>query len=188
MIASRPRFPLVDAFLLTPPEAKNGHIGICTNTSAPGQIYNDIREENRDSVSVLGPLIVNRDGAERMILNSLAHPTMSYLILFSEESLTFSPSTNLLLALMNGFDEQKGNNYIQNGQAASAHYPNLSRAILDAFRENITVLPLFMSQNKKSAQVVTDYLTWLETSKHIPTEVLGFLTEANTKKKKYFDH
>ncbi len=184
---SRPRFPIVDALLLTPPDAADGHIGICTNTSAPGQVYNDIKETNRGAVSVLGPLIVNRDGTERMILNSLAHPTMTHLILFSEESLTFSPSTNLLLALMNGFDEDRGNNAIADGVAASAHYPNLSRDILDAFRQHITVLPLFMSQNKKSTAIVDEYLTWLAESKRVPADIVAFLAKANTKGKKYFD-
>lgn len=186
MAPARPQFPIVDALLLTPEEALNGHIGICTNTSAPGQVYNDVLEENRASVSVLGPLIVSRDGTERMILNSLAHPTLTHLILFSEESLTFSPSTNLLLALMNGFDHSRDGNYIKGGQAASAHFPNLSRALLDAFREHITVLPLFMSQNKKSAEIVAVYLSWL--APRVSVEVLAYLTEANAKDKKYFDH
>lgn len=182
---SRPQFPLVDALLYLPPGAEDGYIGVCTNTSAPGQVYNDVHEENRSALSVLGPLIVSRDGTERMILNSLAHPTLSYLILFSEESLTFSPSTNLLLALMHGFDPTRDGNYIKDGQAASAHFPNLSASILGTFREHITVLPLFMSQNKKSAAIVTEYLAWL--APRIPREVLTFLKEANAKDKKYYD-
>ena len=101
------KFPLVEAILLTPPEGGTGEIGICTNTSAPGQIINEIPEELRSHVTVLGTLIVSRDGAERMIINSLVHPTLKYLILFSEESVTFAPSTNLLLALMDGFDKAK---------------------------------------------------------------------------------
>lgn len=182
---AKPKFPLVDALLYTPPEAADGYIGICTNTTAPGQVYNDIAAENRGSVSVLGPLIVSRDGTERMILNSLVHPAMTYLILFSEESLTFSPSTNLLLALMHGLDESRDGNYIKQGQAASAHFPNLSKGVLDTFRDTIIVLPLFMSQNKQSAAVVAEYLAWL--APKVPAEVLAFLKNANAKDKKYFD-
>ena len=182
---TQPKFPLVDALLFTPPETANGHIGICTNTTAPGQVFNDVAEENRSAVSVLGPLIVSRDGTERMILNSLVHPTITYLILFSEESLTFSPSTNLLLALMHGLDANREGNYIMHGQAASAHFPNLSKRILDLFRDNIVVLPLFMSQNKQSSVVVAEYLTWL--GERVPHTVLAFLKEANAKDKKYYD-
>jgi hypothetical protein len=185
MMTSKPSFPLVDALLLTPSEAVDGHIGVCTNTTAPGQVFNDIAEENRPVVSVLGPLIVNRDGTERMILNSLVHPTLSYLILFSEESLTFSPSTNLLLALMHGLDKNREGNYIKDGQAASAHFPNLSEDVLDLFRKHIIVLPLFMSQNKRSTSVVSDYLEWL--GSRIPKDILAFLKEANLKDKKYYD-
>jgi hypothetical protein len=182
---SKPQFPLIDALLFTPPEAIGGSIGICTNTTAPGQVFNDIAEENRSAVSVLGPLIVSRDGTERMILNSLVHPTITFLILFSEESLTFSPSTNLLLALMHGLDKKRDGNYILQGQAASAHFPNLSTRILDLFREHIVVLPLFMSQNKQSATIVADYLEWLDS--RVPAEVLAFLKEASAKEKKYYD-
>ncbi|MEA2701767.1 MAG: hypothetical protein QOE22_476 [Candidatus Parcubacteria bacterium] len=182
---ARPQFPIVDALLLTPPEAADGHIGICTNTAAPGQVFNDISEENRPAVSVLGPLIVSRDGTERMILNALVHPTVTYLILFSEESLTFSPSTNLLLALMHGLDGTREGNYIAKGEAASAHLPNLSKDIVDLFRENITVLPLFMSQNKQSAAITAEYLEWL--GSRVPEDVLSFLKEANSKDKKYYD-
>lgn len=183
--AAKPQFPLVDALLFTPPETADGYIGVCTNTTAPGQVFNDVSEENRPAVSVLGPLIVSRDGTERMILNSLVHPTLTYLILFSEESLTFSPSTNLLLALMHGLDENREGNYIRHGQAASAHFPNLSKRILDLFREHIIVLPLFMSQNKQSSAVVAEYLAWLEP--RVPQDVLIFLKEAAAREKKYYD-
>ena len=121
----RPPFPLVDAVLITPKESQRGAVGVCTNMSAPGQVFNEIEESNRASVSVLGSLVVNRDGTERMILNCLAHPAIRHLILFSEESRTFSPSTNLLLALEHGIDAAKPGNYIVGGQAASAHFPNL---------------------------------------------------------------
>lgn len=183
--AERPQFPIVDALLFAPKEAADGSIGICTNTSAPGQVYNDIAEENRAAVSVLGPLIVSRDGTERMILNSLAHPSIRYIILFSEESLTFSPSTNLLLALMHGLDESRTGNYIAGGQAASAHFPNLSKGILDLFREHVTVLPLYMSQQPASRAAIDEYLAWL--APRVSPDVLAFLTKANAKDKKYFD-
>lgn len=183
--ATRPQFPIVDALLFTPPEAAKGHIGICTNTTAPGQVFNDVAEENRSAVSVLGPLIVSRDGTERMILNSLIHPTVTHLILFSEESLTFSPSTNLLLALMHGLDETRDGNYIAQGQAASAHFPNLSKGVLDLFRRNVTVLPLFMSQNKQSSAIVSEYLSWV--ADRVPSHVLEFLKKANSKEKKQYD-
>lgn len=185
MTGTQPKFPIVDALLFTPPEAANGSIGICTNTTAPGQVFNDVSGENRSSVSVLGPLIVSRDGTERMILNSLVHPTITYLILFSEEALTFSPSTNLLLALMHGLDDTRDGNYIAKGEAASAHFPNLSKGILDLFRGNITVLPLFMSQNKQSTAITAEYLDWL--TPRVPENVLTFLKESNTKQKKYYD-
>src|SRR3989344_239619 len=120
-----------------------------------------------------------------MILNLLVHSSIRYLILFSEESLTFSPSTNLLLALMHGLDENRGGNYIRHGQAASAHFPNLSKRILDLFRDNIIVLPLFMSQNKQSTAVIADYLAWLDN--RVPTDILAFLKKANKKDKKYYD-
>lgn len=183
--SAKPQFPIVDALLFIPPETADGHIGVCTNTTAPGQVFNDIAEENRAAISVLGPLIVSRDGTERMILNSLVHPAITYLILFSEESLTFSPSTNLLLALMHGLDAKRGGNYIANGQAASAHFPNLSKDILDLFRDTIIVLPLFMSQNKKSAAVIGEYLEWL--GKRVAPDILSFLKETNAKGKKYYD-
>src|SRR3989344_2306888 len=182
---AKPQFPIVDALLFAPPEAAQGSIGICTNTSAPGQVFNDIVADNRSVVSILGPLIVSRDGTERMILNSVVHPTLRYLILFSEESLTFAPSTNLLLALMHGIDQSRESNYIMQGQAASAHFPNLSKKILDQFRDTIIVLPLFMSQNKESRGIVLEYVSWL--GSRIPKEVQAFLTEANGKDKKYFD-
>ena len=120
MVKNRLKFPLIDAYLIIPKQGKKGHIGICTNTTAPGQVFNEIDKKPRKNVSVLGSLIVNRDGSERMVVNSLAHSSLRYLILFSEESLTFSPSTNLLLALQNGIDIKKSNNIIK-GKGASAH-------------------------------------------------------------------
>lgn len=180
-----PQFPLVDALLLTPKEGSKGMVGICTNTSAPGQVFNEIEEKNRNAVSVLGPLIVSRDGTERMILNSLSHPTLKYLILFSEESLTFSPSTNLLLALKDGLDTEKEGNYIRNGKAASAHFPNLSKGVVDSFRDSVIVLPLFMYQSDFSNTVVKEYLDWL--APQIPKHIHTFLTEVTSKKKIYYD-
>ena len=178
------KFPLVDAYLILPPESAEGKIGICTNTSAPGQVLNEIAEENRTQVSVLGSLIVNRDGTERMILNSLVHPTLQVIILFSEETITFSSSTNLLLALQNGIDPA-ASNQIRQGKAASAHYPNLSEKILDAFRDNILVLPMFMYKNDFSRDVITSYLDWVKP--RINEEIYTFLKEANEDDKIYYD-
>ncbi|MBI4132418.1 MAG: hypothetical protein HY474_02185 [Candidatus Sungbacteria bacterium] len=180
-----PPFPLVDAVLITPGESRAGAIGVCTNMSAPGQVLNEIEERNRPNVSVLGSLVVNRDGTERMILNCLAHPTIRYLILFSEESLTFSPSTNLLLALQHGLDGKKPGNYIMGGKAASAHLPNLSRRIIDAFRESITVIPLFMYRNSYTEPVLRDYLEWLRP--RLTPEIYELLQQATGKKNIYYD-
>ena len=77
MAVKTSQFPIVDALLLTPTEGKDGFIGICTNTTAPGQVLNELEGKERRFISVLGSLIVSRDGAERMILNSLSHPTLS---------------------------------------------------------------------------------------------------------------
>jgi|GEM_PF-1705495 len=179
------QFPIVDAILVTPSEGADGQIGICTNTSAPGQVFNEIEEKNRGHVSALGALIVSRDGTERMILNCLAHPTIRFLVLFSEESLTFSPSTNLLLAIQNGVDAAKPGNYIVGGKAASAHFPNLSKKIIDAFRENIVVLPLFMYRNDYSKQIVAGYLEWLKPK--VSAEIYTFLKTTSEKKAIYYD-
>ncbi|MFA5841458.1 MAG: hypothetical protein WC835_00650 [Candidatus Paceibacterota bacterium] len=185
MTAKTPQFPIVDAILLTPPEGKDGFIGICTNTTAPGQVLNELEGKERRFVSVLGSLIVSRDGAERMILNSLSHPTLAYLILFSEESLTFSPSTNLLLALQYGVNTEDRDHPIVNGRAASSHYPNLSGEIVDSFRENITVLPMFMYRNDYGKKIIMDYLLWARP--RLPDEVYEFLKEVNEKGKIYYD-
>ena len=185
MATVAPQFPLVDALLLTPDEGRTGMIGVCTNTSAPGQVYNEIEQKFRSHISVLGPAIVSRDGVERMILNSLAHPTMRLLILFSEEALTFSPSTNLLLALEKGLDTSKSGNFIADGKAASAHYPNLSKEIVDKFREQITVLPLFMFHNDYSRPILENYLEWLKP--RVDEKVYTFLKGANSKEKIYYD-
>lgn len=178
-------FPLIDSLLLIPKEGKNGVIGICTNTTSSGQVLNEIDAKYRSGVAVLGTLIVSRDGTERMILNTLAHPTLKYLVLFSEESLTFSPSTNLLLAIQHGFAKDKSGNYIQNGVAAAAQYPNLSQKILDYFRTETVVLPLFMYKNSFSKNVIADYLRWL--APQIPKELSETLRHLNAKEKIYYD-
>lgn len=178
-------FPLIDSLLLIPEEGKNGVIGICTNTTSSGQVLNEIDSKYRSGVAVLGTLIVSRDGTERMILNTLAHPTLKYLVLFSEESLTFSPSTNLLLAIQHGFAKDKSGNYIQNGVATAAQYPNLSQKILDYFRTETVVLPLFMYKNSFSKNVIADYLRWL--APQIPKELSETLRQLNAKEKIYYD-
>lgn len=181
----RPPFPLVDAILVTPKESERGAIGVCTNMSAPGQVFNEIEQANRPFVSVLGSLVVNRDGTERMILNCLAHPAIRYLILFSEESRTFSPSTNLLLALQHGMDATKPGNYIVGGKAATPHFPNLSKRIMDAFRETITVIPLFMYENTFTEPVIHEYLEWLRPK--VGDDVIGILRKAAERKVIYYD-
>jgi hypothetical protein len=179
------KFPLVEAILLSPPEGGSGEIGICTNTSAPGQIINEIPEDLRSYVTVLGTLIVSRDGTERMIINSLIHPTLKYLILFSEESTTFAPSTNLLKALVDGFDKSQIGNYIQGGVGASYHYPNINEKIFELFKKEIVVIPAFMYKNEKSKEILTKYLAWLESK--IDKKIYDLVAEINTKDKIYFD-
>jgi len=178
-------FPLVDALLLTPKQGKNGVIGVCTNTSAPGQVYNEIKQTLRPYVSVLGSLIVNRDGTERMILNSLAHHALKYLILFSDESVTFSPSINLLQVLKNGFDKKKEGNYIKDGKSASPQYPNLNEKIIEMFKSEIIVLPIFMSNNSDKNRVVYDYLEWLRPK--IDKNLYELLKKIDEKNKIYYD-
>lgn len=178
-------FPIVDALLLTPKEGQKGKIAICTNSSASGQIYNEIGSNIRPAVSVLGSMIVNRDGAERMIVNSLVHPTLKYLVLFSEETITFSPSTNLLQVLKNGFDASRGGNYIKDGKGAASQYPNLNEKIVDMFRKEIVVLPVFMSSNKQTPQVVKEYLEWLRPK--VDKKIYQALQEINSKDKIYYD-
>jgi len=189
MVKTNPKnkltFPLIDSLLLLPKEGKKGEIGICTNTIASGQVFNEIDKRYRKNVSVLGSLIVSRDGAERMILNSLAHPTLKYLVLFSEESLTFSPSTNLLQALQYGINKYGSGNQIKKGVAASGQYPNLSKDILDAFGSSVIVLPVFMYKNNYSKKIVFNYLKWLKPQ--IPKNLYELLIEINNKKKIYFD-
>ncbi len=178
-------FPLVDALLEMPADGKRGCIGICTNSISPGQVLNELEEGYRSQVAVLGSLIVNRDGTERMILNSLVHPTIQFIILFAEEGLTFSPSTNLLLALMHGYDTVKNGNYIKNGRAASAHYPNISSELLQKFRNNIKVLPIFSYKSNFSKAVISEYLQWLR--EYISEELYAELVRINNQKTIYYD-
>jgi thymidylate synthase len=177
-------FPLVDAFLLIPEEGKDSVVAVCTNTSSPGEVFNEIESENRKMVSVMGTLIANRDGAERMIINSLAHPTLQYIVLFSTETITFSPSTNLLLAVQNGIDPKSSNSIID-GRAGSPHYPNLSEKIVNMFRDNITLIPLFMYESDFSKEVIMNYLEWLRPK--VGDEIYNFLKEASGSKKIYYD-
>ena len=75
-----------------------------------------------------------------MILNTLVHPTINCIILFSEESLTFSPSSNLLQAIMHGFDTARSGNYIKSGVAASGQYPNVGTTCLTGVFAGSSVL------------------------------------------------
>lgn len=182
---SNQSFPLIDALLQLPEEGQNGSIGICTNTTAPGQVLNMLDPELRPYVSVLGSLIVNRDGTERMIINALVHPTLRYIILFAEEGLTFSPSTNLLLAIQHGYESDKKGNFIKGGRAASAHYPNVPDNLLELFRNNITVLPIFVYKSNFSKQIVADYLAWLEPK--VDAKIFALVQKINQKDKVYYD-
>ncbi len=161
MSLSHLKFPLIDAILQLPDEGKDGVIGICTNSASPGQVLNELEDKHRKHIVALGPLIVNRDGTERMIVNTLVHPTLKYLILFGEEGLTFSPSTNLLQVILKGYSDEKKGNYIKDGLAASPHYPNISNELLDIFRKEIIVLPLFTFKSAFSTNVLKEYMTWL---------------------------
>lgn len=185
MVIKENIFPLVEAMLLLPPEGKYGHIGICTNTSSAGQVISNIEKKFRQHLSVLGSLIVNRDGTERMIINSIAHPTLKYLILFSEESITFAPSTNLLQAIIFGFKKRMAGNYIRNGVATAAHYPNISKKILNIFKEEIIVIPIFMCSKKESKKIILEYLKWLKPK--ISPDLYKILLAINKKEKIYFD-
>jgi hypothetical protein len=160
-------FPLVEAFLELPEEGAEGHVAICTNTVAAGQVRNEVAPSNAAKVAVLGPVIVNRGGAERMIINGLAHPTVRDIVLFGTETSAFAPSTNLLHALQNGIDPEGGSNRIVGGQGSSAVYPNLSPSILDQFRGAVRVVPLYGSKTRDGSErpakmkTVDTYLGWL---------------------------
>lgn len=180
------QFPIVDALLDEPAAGSGGSIAICTNTTATGQVFNEIDEKLRENVAVLGNVIVSRDGAERMILNTVVHPTVKFLVLFSEESLTFSPNTNLLLAVMNGM-EDGGDKNIIGGIAASSHYPNINSEILSKFSENVVVLPLHMHKHEESKKVVDDYLVWLKEKGAVTVELIDIMQKANNKGKVYYD-
>ena len=183
---SESNFPVVDALLQEPPEGSKGKIAICTNTVSTGQVYNEIDPSLRENVCVLGNVIVSRDGVERMILNSIVHPTLKFLILFSEESLTFSPNTNLLLAVMNGM-EDGGEKQIKSGIAASSHYPNINSGILKHFTDNIVVLPLHMHRHEASNKVVNEYIDWLEKQDVVTDKMLEMMRKVNKKGKAYYD-
>ena len=165
------KFPVVDAFLI---ERGSGKIGVCCNTLSPDSV-----EVESDDVAVIGRLVVNRDGAERMIINSLVHPQIEYLILFGEESASFCPSTNLLLAIMDGYEDGR----IKGGRGLAALYPNISVELLEKFKENVIVLPMFL--NKDTKDVVGKYLDWLKGK--VGDEIYSKLVEINSKKKIYFD-
>jgi len=173
-------FPIVDAFLVRPEEGKTGKIGICTNTLAPTMVINEIPFELRKDVAALGSLVVSRDGAERMIVNCLCHPTIEYLLLFGEETLSFRPSTNLLLALMDGFKE---GNVIAGGRGVSHMYPSIKPEIFEVFKKRIKVLPLY--RHVRCQDVIERYMEWLKPQ--IPSEVFNCLVKIQGKKKVYYD-
>jgi hypothetical protein len=176
-------FPIVDAFLLCPEEGKAGKIAVCTNYLAPSIVRDEIPRQLRKDIAVMGSLIVNRDGAERMIINSLAHPTVEYIILFGQEPASFCPSTNLLLALMDGYRADQKNNVIKGGRGVAHHYPSVPERLLDSFRKRFKVLPLY--QHHKSDDVMQRYLSWLEP--RIPKDVFSLIRNIRSKKKIYYD-
>jgi len=178
------KFPLVEAFLVTPTEGQNGKIGICTNTQAPGMIVNEIPFEKRSDVAVLGSLVVNRDGAERMIINSLSHPKLEYIILFGEETVSFRPSTNLLLALMHGYEQDKDGNIIAHGKGIAHHYPSIPKRLLDLFASRVKIIPLY--KHHHCDDIVKGYLDWL--ADKIPSSVHQCLADLHKKKKFYYDN
>lgn len=184
MSESKVPFPLLDAILLEPAEGKSGHVGVATNTSAPGQVLNEIDPALRSVTSVYGSLIVSMNGTERMVVNSLVHPTLSQIVLVGTESSSFRPSSNLLQALQHGIRPDDGNR-INNGVGVSAMYPNLTEGVFGAFRDNITVLPAYMSDSPGSREIVANYLEWLDG--RIEPESLAMLREINADKKIYFD-
>lgn len=177
------KFPVLEAFLVQPNEGKEGKIGICTNTIAPTQVINEIPINNRKDVIVLGSLVVSRDGTERMIINCLAHPNIEYLILFGEETLSFRPSSNLLLALMNGYDEEKNGNVIINGKGIAHQYPSISKTLLDKFRKKVKVIPLFTGLN--SNEIVKEYLNFKDNN--LSDDIIKLIRDIRSKKKIYFD-
>ncbi|MBI4043254.1 MAG: hypothetical protein HY393_00415 [Candidatus Diapherotrites archaeon] len=176
------QFPLIEAMLSCPSEGKTGRIGICTNTLAPVLVESEITPELKPHVSVLGSMVVNRDGAERMIINALTHPTLEYLILFGEETLSFRPSTNLLSALMNGYAPHKKGNFIQGGKGIAFQYPSISSAVLDAFRSRVRVLPLFIGDSQEHLNA---YMDWLKF--RVPEEVFSCVQKARQGKGIYYD-
>ncbi len=179
-------FPLVDAILVTPVESVNGTIAVCTNaTMAPGQVYGEVEPELSNKVAVYGSLKVNRDGAERLIVNSLVHPTLQDVVLFGTETSSFRPSSNLLQALQHGVVADDANRIIH-GHNKNAQYPNLKLEHIDAFRNQVRVLPIFMSETNGTSEIVQNYLDWLEDRTDQAT--IELLRDLNSRPNKiYFD-
>lgn len=177
-------FPIVDAVLTLPPEGREGIFGVCTNTLAPGQVLNEIELKKRENVSILGPLIVNKDGVERLIVNSLVHSKMKYLILFSEEASLFFPSTNLLMTMIEGVTGVE--NKVNNSLGSVAYYPNIPKNLVEEFRKRIVPIPLFMSHSEKSKEVVERYIDEY-LSGILDENTINFLKKVNSKKKIYYD-
>ena len=177
------KFPLLEAFLVQPEEGTSGKIGICTNTLSPTLVINEIPFDKRSDVAVLGSLIVNRDGAERLILNCLSHDKIEYVILFGEETLSFRPSTNLLSAVMKGYKEGASGNLIDGGIGVSHHYPSISPKLLDLFRNRVKLIPMYT--HHQCDETIKSYMKWLEGK--VPPEVHSALEKIHQKKKVYYD-
>jgi thymidylate synthase len=186
-IAKPNHFPLIEAFLEQPEEGQGGRVGVCTNMTTAGQVRNEIVPDNRPQVPVLGTLIVNRDGAERMVLNSLVHPSLDTIVLFGSEGVDFAPSTNLLKAVQAGLDPTDGRNHIVGGLGGSAGYPNLTLPVFDVFRETTTVLPLYSSERRSKPATVETYLGWLAQQNRVSLAIIEHLEKsAGTKAKVHY--
>lgn len=146
-------------------------------------VLNEIPFDVREDVGAVGSLVVNRDGTERLIINALAHPTLEYLILFGEETISFRPSTNLLNACMHGYDTNKKGNTIVHGKGISPQYPSINTVLLEKFKQKVKIIPLFWGQNTED--VITEYLNW--NGNALPAELKKWIGDKYAKKKIYYD-
>lgn len=177
--------PFIETELLTPEIGREGSIAICTNTLAPGQVHGQLPDTLREQVPVLGSLKVSRGGAELMIVNALADPTIQSLLLFGPECGSFYPSTNLLQAIRGGYLLGVDGNKITDSVGVSAQYPNISEEILEQFKDTVSVLPVFTSTRKETATIVDAYLD--EFSERLGLNIVDAVRKANGKKRIDYD-
>jgi FMN phosphatase YigB (HAD superfamily) len=174
-------FPLLEANLVLPEQGATGKLAIVTNDLAPSMVATEVKEDLLSDLFAIGRVVVNRDGMERVIINSLANSNIQYILLFGEESLSFKPSTNLLSALMHGYSERRGN-FIVGGKGVAHCYPSVSLEVLEGFKQRVHVLPLF--RHKGSKEVILEYMKWIQGK--IPNEIYDFVLALQSKKI-YFD-